>query len=276
MPILPENLGIRFEGDLVLDSGFVLVYQYEVYHKSWIPDTILETGTIWQRVSSPSAFASADTALQSRLGSKLKEAKERYRAIGAIGHSLHDTDLIWQHWVFSQLANGDLQAAHPLSGGFSGEAENTPTGRTLALLSVVPGPPDWAWADSPGAGQLRVKGVSVSGADHYNVYHDAGGGTFDLLGQVADVGLHTLNVEAGAYNVRLAAVAGNGRIGILSIPVAVTVEGAGAAAPDMAVMMDEGSPVIEPVVMEADPAPDLTRGDRLVRWLWGPERYGSA
>jgi len=270
MPITPTDLGIRFESDLVLEQRTVLVYRYEVFHRTWVPDTIVEEAMIWQDVATLARINDADAALQGKLAHVLARAQQRHQSVGSIGYSITDIDLIWQHWIYEKLPDGRWHAAHPLSGEFTGNAENTPVGRTQALLSLVLGPPAWAWADAPGPGQLRTKCVAVNGAASYRVYHDLGGGAFELLGDVPNANLNTLAVEPGDYTVRVAAVGTGGRVGILSRPVPVTVGGASAPVMDVPEPRD-----VEPEP-EAEPAADLTRGDRFVRWLWGKDRYDAA
>ena len=220
MAIQPDKLELRFEARF---SGDVLIHRYEIFHKDWVPDTVLASGNVSRRVRRLDRLTGTDAGLQAQLRSKLANAREAHRPLGvAGGQSVHDTNLIWEGWEFYQLPDGRWQADHPLSGTFTGQMENMPVGRTLGILTVVLPPPAWAWADSVASGKLRVQCIAVADADHYIVYDDRGS-EFVVLGSTSSASLTTLNVAAGVYNVRIAAVDSGDDVGILSVPAVVEV-----------------------------------------------------
>lgn len=220
MAIDAADLDLRFETRLLRAGGsYYLALDWQVYHAKWVPETILDRGTVQERVKDFAAIADVDAGLQALLGAKLKEVRGYHQGRGSIdGFSLYDADRIFASWTFHDNGDGTWTMAHPITGEFTGEMENTPLGRVSAILAVALGPTAWAWGDSVTPGQLRVRCLAVDGADHYAAYLD---GVY--LGDFANPALATFDVAGGVYSVQVAAVAANGRVGILSAPVSVEV-----------------------------------------------------
>jgi len=100
----------------------------------------------------------------------------------------------------------------------------TALGLALALLSELLLPPKTISASSPEAGKLSVVCGPVPSAAQYGFYHDNQDGTFTELG-VADTNEPpVVSMETGTYRVRAAGIAADGRVGLLSPALEVTVE----------------------------------------------------
>lgn len=224
-----DNLELRL-AHTTLDISGSSVTLTETW-QAWQPalDVVLNEFTKTIRSPIDSGFDSASAKLHLEIQSWFVTVQAWHQSRAAIdNHSLFDASHILERWMFTP--NGtNFDLSHPVCGTFDNQSvitdEGRPTllGRVDAILNLVPGPTTWAQADSPSAEVLRVKCQPVAGADHYNVYNDLGGSTFELLGAVPDAGINTLPVVGGSYRVRMAAVTGGSTVGILSNAVSVTV-----------------------------------------------------
>lgn len=217
--IPPEQLALR-----VGDIGFVFgrpirVYQrYEVYHK--ILGDVIDSGTVQTSVPLVRELNVAGDRLNGMSQSAFSDVLAKHEPLPPIGgHSAFDADLILDEWEF----DGQTME-HPISGSFPFTG-NSMVERVNGVLSNVPPPTTWFWADGRNPLELWVKCVAVNGADSYNVYNEG-----EFLDNVNDHTWHILSVPAGEYSVRMAAVK-NGVVGVLSFPVFVQVfESGGEAA----------------------------------------------
>lgn len=226
MAITSDKLKLRFSNSVL---GQVYAINYEVFNTDW-PTTTIESGVFYGKLNND--LADLDAGLQAQANAALVAARKNHAALAAIGgQSKHDAALILLWWTFFQQASGKWAVSHPISGTFYNvELNNTPWGRINAILDEVLPPPAWSWASSPSAEALDVSCVAVPGAELYHAYNDLGGGEFALLGTFYDAGGETLSpIPAGAYNVRIAAVA-SGVIGVMGNANAVIVEAVESAA----------------------------------------------
>lgn len=225
MAIDGEKLSIRFGSQLSLGRPYRLALAWEVVHSEWVPETVVASGYEQAVVKDLGRIADVDAGLQALMAGRLAEVKDQNKARTAMEYqSLADVAQIWDRWTFVDHGDGTMTATHPVCGEFTGECEDTPLGRVNGILSVCLPPPAWAWFDSVAEGALRTKCVAVPGASKYSVYSDTGD-ALEYLGDVADAGVRTLYVPAGSYVIRMAAVNGGGRVGILSRAQSVTVLG---------------------------------------------------
>ena len=190
-------------------SGAVATMSYEVYHATL--GDVIGRGTL--SATSPTVSdlnRSGDKLVQQAEGAFI-EFKARHADI-IDGHSAHDADLILDGWWFDGETMG-----HPVCGVFPSYAQ-TFAQRVRAVLAQALPPPTWFWAIA-GEGELFVKCTPVPGADSFNVYDGD-----EFVDNVADYDWSILEMDPGAYSVRMAAVK-DGQSGVPSFPVSVTVVG---------------------------------------------------
>lgn len=218
---IPGSLTFR-TGDVSLtfaESGGVRVgLGFEVYHDG-LGDT-LHRGTLWREAGLIAKAEDTAGKLYDEAVGAFNSYVERHKPINAIGGlSAHDADLVLDGWWYDPSGESyDLN--HPICGHFAGVSLNIASFVSMvnAIIDRVPEPPVWAWAEPYGAGQLRVRCVSVPGADSYNVYNGD-----ELLDNVPSAAWNTISVPAGPYFVKVAAVQG-AQVGILSFGIGVEVE----------------------------------------------------
>lgn len=183
---------------------------WQARHK--VTGDVISEGTVTRTVATFGQMPSVDAALQDEASGQYAGAVAWHDPQTALdGASAFDADLILDGW----MVDGD-EMSHPICGTIAA----TPVGivaRVNGIQAARLGPTQWAWADSTTPGELRVRCVSVAGADDYNVYSGE-----TLLGTVPSAGWNALAVPAGFYQVRIAPVDG-GVVGILSFPIAVQV-----------------------------------------------------
>lgn len=191
-------------------SGARIALTWQARHK--VTDDIVSQGALSRAVATMGQLQGVYAAMVEQAGGAYAGAVEWHAPIAVLsGYSAFDADLILDAW----MQNGGAME-HPICG----EIASAPEGlvqRVLAILAERLPPPQWWWAESITAGQLRVRYQPVAGADGYNVYEGE-----NLLGSVTGTGWKTLAVPAGGYSVRVAAV-DDGEIGILSFPISVQV-----------------------------------------------------
>lgn len=211
MAIEPSDLELWVGNEGITDSGTLrLSLSWEVRHITI--GEIVDSSTISASVAKRGDLAKTWDSLVAEAEQALESTRSFNEAV--VGdNSLHDIDLILDGW----LTDGDGYE-HPVCGTLAGPVPVQLRQRLNFILASVAPPPGWFWAESTAPGELRVKCVSVDGADSYNIYNGE-----TLLDNVAASGWQTISVPAGVYSVREAALVG-AQVGILSFPVAVTVE----------------------------------------------------
>ena len=174
----------------------------------------------------------ADRRMRAELETDFSVIKWHYGPLAALNNlSPFDASLCMRNWTFINEGEGLWTVAHPLSGTFEDVALDTDgtfpglVQRVLKVVTLVLPPPIWTWAESPEPGKLSARCVAVDGAASYNVYNDLGDGTFTLLGSAPTANGGTITVAPGTYTVQMAGVV-DGVVGILGLPVQVTVEAA--------------------------------------------------
>lgn len=201
---------------------------YEIFHEG--TGAVVAWNKLAAALTNSQHLQEVDERLVERAIEEWATARWQYGSSPALsGYSPFDVSLILEWWAFER-DGADWKMSHPLSGTYEGVSIPTSgvfpviVERAKAVISqgVAP-PPTWAWASSPGAGQLEAHCVAVPNADSYAVYHDQGGGEFVLLAEPASHNGATFAVDAGAYTVRMAAVKA-GVVGTLGRPVSVRVE----------------------------------------------------
>ena len=213
--IPPEDVKLRTgDAEVVFQRGAITVFmKYEIYHKTL--NETLDAGTVQANVPSVRGLAGIGAALNQKAEVMLIEFRAAHESI--LGDlSAFDAGMILNNWWFEED-----RMYHPLCNEFPMSVGIELRERVTAILEKVLPPPTWAWAESIEEEKLRVKCVSVNGADSYDVYSGD-----DLVGTVSDSKWHTFTVNSGSHVVRIAPVQ-NLQVGIPSFPMNVNVLGIG-------------------------------------------------
>ena len=244
-----QDLDVSYTNALVSFSGRRIFYRldYKLIH---IPTQASIYSSFRQKqIISFEELPNADAELREEIGCDLLVLKEWHKSRSVLGEaSVYDALRTLDRWIFSPTTNG-WTLYHPVSGTFSGvQLDEGIVGHFQAVRSLVLPLPTWTFVTA-GVEEVEVSCVAVPGAQSYNIYDD-----ITYLANVPNAGKNTIPLAAGVYRIRMGAVDGMGKTGILGNETQVTVLTSGAAI----TMMEESIPPN----LEPEPSPS-----GLSKWL---------